>query len=72
MYELFISIRATHTGTTVQLSYHEFAFGDQPLQGHMWQVKETSTRVAKGIVHLSNLAGWACRQAAAGRWVKKR
>lgn len=72
VFELFISVRSTHLGTVISLSYHEWAFGDEPMQGHMWVVKEESPRTAKGIVHVTNLAGWACRQAIAGRWVRRR
>jgi len=72
VYELFIAVRSTHLGTTVSLTYHEWAFGDAPMQGHMWQVQQESPKPAKGVQHLSNLAGWAVRQALAGSWLKRR
>lgn len=72
IYELFISVRSTHLGTTVSLSYSEHRFGDEPLQGHRWEVKDESVKTARSLEHLSNLAGWACRQAARGAWRKVR
>lgn len=72
VYELFIAVRSTHAGTTVSLTYHEWAFGDQPMQGHMWQVQQESPKAARGIQHLVNLAAWAAREAVAGKWVKRR
>lgn len=72
VHELFISVRATHAGTVVSLSYHEWRFGDEPMQGQMWHLREESTKTAKGFGHLSNLAGWAVRKALAGQWEKRR
>lgn len=72
IYELFISVRSTHLGTTVSLSYSEHRFGDEPLQGHRWELKEESPKTAKSFLHLSNLAGWAVRRALADAWRKVR
>lgn len=72
VHELHIAVRSTHLGTTVSLTYHEWAFGDEPMQGHMWAFKDESPKVAKGLQHLSNLAGWAVRRALAGHWEQRR
>lgn len=72
VYELFIAVRSTDLGTTVSLTYHEWAFGDEPMQGHMWSVKAEDAKPARSFLHLSSLAAWAVRRAAAGQWEKRR
>lgn len=70
--ELFITVRSTPAGTTVSLTYATKQRGDGPVQGHKWALKADSTKQARGVAHLSSLAGWATRRAISGLWEKVR
>lgn len=72
VYGLHVNVRSTHTGTVIGVFYTEHRAGDEPLQGHAWHYEFSTDKTAAGLAHLSNLALWALRQCAAGKWRKKR
>jgi hypothetical protein len=72
LYELFIVVRSTPSGTTVSLTWTERSKGDQPSQGRRWSRREESPKPLHTLLHATNLAAWVARRALAADWVQER
>lgn len=72
VYELFIVLRSTSAGTVLSMTWSTRQRGDEPGQGHKYVLREESAKPVTTTAHAFNLVAWACRAAAARRWVKVR
>lgn len=72
VYELFVTMRSTQSGTVLGLTWSVRQRGDEPGQGHRYTLRQESPKPVTTTAHAFNLVAWACRAAAAQRWVKVR
>ena len=66
--ELRINVCQYPEGSTISLTWSTRERGDEPTQGHLWQIKMESPKPVKSIAHGVNLAAWLARRALAGDW----